>query len=79
MEAYDLNGRLEIRDDGYRFRRVTGSIGSSAVNLDGLLTRKRGLAGTRFDFELEGPELQEMIDSIRHADGERSRPRPTVR
>jgi hypothetical protein len=64
MEAYDLNGRLEIRDDGYRFRRVTGSIGSSAVNLDGLLTRKRGLAGTRFDFELEGPELQEMIDSI---------------
>ena len=62
--AYDLRGRMQARDDGFRFREVSGSVGSSSVNIDGLLATRRGLAGTRFDFAMEGPALQEMIDEI---------------
>ena len=52
QQAYDLRGRLQARDDGFRFRNITGSVGSSSVDIDGLLTTKRGLGGTRFDFNL---------------------------
>ena len=64
QQAYDLRGRMQARNDGFRFREVTGSVGSSSVDIDGLLTTRRGLDGTRFDFEFAGPALQEMIDEI---------------
>jgi len=64
QQAYDLRGRLQARDDGFRFREISGSVGSSSVNIDGLLTTRRRLAGTRFDFKVAGPALQEMIDRI---------------
>jgi len=63
-QPYDIKGRLEIRDDGYRFRDVTGNVGRSAVDVDGLLTPVSGLSGTRFNFEIKGPEFQEVIDEI---------------
>jgi hypothetical protein len=64
QQAYDLRGRVQKREDGFRFREVTGSVGSSSVDIDGLLTTRRGLDGTRFDFEFAGPALQEIIDEI---------------
>jgi len=64
QQAYDLRGRMQARDDGFRFRDVTGSVGSSSVDIDGLLTTKPGLAGTRFDYRFAGPALQEIIDEI---------------
>jgi hypothetical protein len=64
QQAYDLRGRLQVRDDGFRFREVRGSVGSSSIDVDGLLTTKRGLGGTRFDFKVAGPALQEMTDEI---------------
>ncbi len=64
QQAYDLRGRMQARDDGFRFRDVTGSVGSSSVDVDGLLTTRHGLDGTRFDFKFVGPTLQEMIDEI---------------
>ena len=64
QQAYDLRGRMQVRDDGFRFRDVSGSIGSSSVDIDGLLTTRSDLAGTRFDFNLAGPALQELIDRI---------------
>ena len=64
QQAYDLRGRVQERDDGFRFRNITGSIGSSSVDIDGLLTTRSDLAGTRFDFNLAGPALQELIDRI---------------
>ena len=61
---YELRGRMQARDNGFRFRNVSGSVGSSSINIDGLLTTTQGLAGTRFDFNLAGPALQELIDRI---------------
>jgi len=63
-QSFDVNGRLQIRDDGYRFREVRGSIGSSAIEIDGLLTTQHGLGGTRFDFEFEGPAFEEVTDEV---------------
>ena len=63
-QPYDVKGRLEIRDDGYRFRDVTGNIGRSAVDVDGLLNPVSGLSGTHFNFDIEGPEFLEIIDEV---------------
>jgi hypothetical protein len=63
-QPYDIRGHMQARNDGFRFRNVTGSVGSSSVDIDGLLTTRRGLDGTRFDFRFAGPALQEIIDEI---------------
>ena len=62
--AYDIRGSMQARDDGFRIRNVNGSLGNSSVDVDGLLTTSRGLGGTRFDFKIAGPALQEMVDRI---------------
>jgi len=64
QQAYDLRGGVQVRDDGFRLREVTGSVGSSSVDIDGVLATRRGLGGTQFDFKVAGPALQEMIDRI---------------
>jgi uncharacterized protein involved in outer membrane biogenesis len=64
QQAFDLRGRFQSRDDGFRFREVTGSVGSSSVNIDGLLPARSVLDGTRFDFQFAGPALEEVIDQI---------------
>jgi hypothetical protein len=63
-EAYDLGGRLEVRDDGFRFRHVQGTVGTSAVSVDGLLTTRHGLDGTRFEFAAGGPAFEEVIEDL---------------
>jgi len=60
-QAFDMRGRLNIRDDGYRFRGVSGNVGSSAARIDGLLTTRAGLGGTHFKFDFNGQELQEIV------------------
>jgi uncharacterized protein involved in outer membrane biogenesis len=63
-QPYDMSGRVSIGDDGYRFRKVSGSVGRSEVNIDGLLATRAGLAGTRFTFDFNGPEFQEIVDKV---------------
>jgi len=63
-EAYDLAGMLEVRNDGYRFREVAGTIGTSGVAADGLLVARRGLDGTQFEVSASGPAFEELIDEI---------------
>jgi hypothetical protein len=63
-EAYDLGGRLEVRDDGFRFRHVQGTVGSSAVSVDGLVTMNPGLGGTRFTVAAGGPAFEEMLAEL---------------
>ena len=62
-EPYDFRGQLQVRDDGYHLREVQGSLGTSAIRVDGLLTTAPGLAGTRFAFEAEGPAFEEIADN----------------
>ena len=57
-----MGGLLQVRQDGYRFRKVEGNIGTSAVALDGVLKTEPGLVGTRFTFSAEGPELDELTE-----------------
>jgi hypothetical protein len=64
QQPYQLSGRLQIQRAGYRFEDVAGSIGTSLVALNGLLTTKPGLAGTRMTFQVSGPALQEVIERI---------------
>lgn len=62
--AYDLNGQLQVRDDGYRFRGVTGKLGTSDLELDGLLVPKPGIAGSRVSFAARGAAISEVIDQF---------------
>ncbi len=63
-QPYGLDGQLQIRDDGYRFRSVTGKVGSSDVEIDGLLVPRRGITGSRFNFTAKGTAFTEVIDQL---------------
>ena len=64
VQPYALDGQLQIRDDGYRFRDVTGKVGSSDVEIDGLLVPRRGITGSRFNFSARGAEITEIVDQL---------------
>jgi len=63
-EAFDINGAMRVRKNGYRFTDGTGVLGSSNLNFDGLITNVEGLTGSRATFTLEGPAFEEVIDEI---------------
>ena len=63
-QPYNLEGQLQVRNDSYRFRNVKGNVGSSDVQVDGLLVPRDGIAGSRFDFAMSGPAFEEVIDQI---------------
>jgi len=63
-EAFDVSGALQVRKDDYRFINVSGTLGSSNLNLDGSITPAEGLAGSRANFALNGPAFEEIIDEI---------------
>ena len=61
---YDLEGRMTVSDDAYRFNSVIGSVGSSRLEVDGRLGTATGLAGSALDFSLRGPAITEVTDAI---------------
>ena len=63
-QPYSLEGQLQVRNDGYRFRNVKGNVGSSDVQIDGLLVPQDGITGSRFDFAMSGPAFEELVDQI---------------
>lgn len=63
-QPYKINGHLQLRKEGYRFRDVTGNVGNSNLQADGLLVPQDGIAGSRFDFDVSGPAFEEVIDQI---------------
>ena len=63
-QAYRLGGQLQIRDDGYRFRNVSGKLGSSDVELDGLLVPLSGVVGSRFKVTAQGAAFTELTDQL---------------
>ena len=67
-EAYTLNGQLQVRADGYRFREVAGKIGTSEIELDGLLVPTGGLAGSRFTFAAHGASITELTAALGDVD-----------
>jgi hypothetical protein len=64
VQPYSLDGQLQIRADGYRFREVTGKVGTSDVEVDGLLVPRRKIVGSRFNFAARGAAFTEIIDQL---------------
>lgn len=63
-EPYDVNGDLYVHEEGYRIQGVAGTIGSSTINVDGLVVAANGLAGSRVSFDASGPAFEEIIDEL---------------
>lgn len=63
-DAFDVNGVLQVRKDGYRLTDITGTLGSSNFAADGLLSPGEVLAGSRVAFTMEGPAFEEITDGI---------------
>jgi uncharacterized protein involved in outer membrane biogenesis len=63
-QPYTLDGQLQFRDDGYRFRDVAGKIGTSDVEVDGLLVPRRGITGSQFNFSAKGVAFTEITDQL---------------
>jgi uncharacterized protein involved in outer membrane biogenesis len=64
VQPYKFDGQLQIRDDGYRFRDVTGNVGTSVVEIDGLLVARSGITGSRFHFAARGAAFTEITDQL---------------
>jgi uncharacterized protein involved in outer membrane biogenesis len=60
--SYAAKGRMQIREDGFRFRNLTGSLGSSTIRADGLLVLEPGLAGTYLDVGVAGEAIEELVE-----------------
>ncbi len=60
---YDVNGRLRVQDDGFRFTGITGSLGTSSVSGKGLLVPTKMIAGSWFDVVASGPDFAEVLES----------------
>ena len=63
-QPYALQGQLQIRDDGYRFREVGGSIGTTTIDIDGLLVPAPGISGSRFNFAARGAAFTELTAGL---------------
>ena len=63
-KPYDLKGRLQIQNRGYRFRDTGGTLGRSTLSFSGLLQPTQGFSGTELSFSASGPALEELVDHI---------------
>ena len=63
-KPYDLKGRLQIQNNGYRFRDTGGTLGRSALTFSGVLQPAQGFTGTEVSFSASGPALEELVDHI---------------
>ena len=63
-QPFRLGGQLQLRKDGYRFLKVDGNVGSSAIELDGLLVVNGGIAGSHFDFAVSGAAFEELLAQL---------------
>jgi uncharacterized protein involved in outer membrane biogenesis len=60
---YEVNGRLHVRDEGFRFTAIRGSLGTASVSGEGLLVPAEMIAGSWFDVVASGPDLAEALES----------------
>lgn len=61
---YDVHGKLSIGNDGYRFRDVSGSLGTASIKADGLLVPADTIAGSHFDIHAQGAAFEELIAGL---------------
>ena len=64
VQPYALNGRLRIRDDGQHFEDVSGTLGTSRVEIDGLLVPRSWIVGSRFDVKASGEAFEELFNAL---------------
>ncbi|MDH5345766.1 MAG: AsmA family protein, partial [Gammaproteobacteria bacterium] len=60
-ERYAFRGVLDIGEDGFDFRNVAGTLGDSNIAVNGLLRPISGIAGSKFTFTANGPEIGVLI------------------
>jgi hypothetical protein len=60
----ELRGGLELADGELRFRKVSGTLGRSTVDIDGRLRPGRRVAGSRFEVDAAGPAFEELLGHI---------------
>lgn len=63
-QPFDVNGSVQIHKEGYRLADVRAMLGSSKLNLEGLLVPISGFAGSNVTFALGGPAFEEIIDEV---------------
>jgi uncharacterized protein involved in outer membrane biogenesis len=61
---FHATGRMQFGADGFRFRNINGTLGSSSVQGEGLLVPEKYIPGSWFTVEAEGQEYEEIIESI---------------
>jgi uncharacterized protein involved in outer membrane biogenesis len=60
---YDVNARLRVQNNGFRFTGISGSLGTSSVSGEGLVVPAKMIAGSWFDIAASGPDFAEILES----------------
>jgi hypothetical protein len=69
---YTTSGAVSFAPDGIDLQNVAVKLGTSTVELDGLIGTRKGLAGTRVRINGTGPSMEELfsgLDNIRISPG----------
>ena len=60
-QSYQAAGRFTIEQNGWKLDEVNGRIGQTALNLDALISRQQGLAGSNIRISVKGPDLNSLL------------------
>ena len=62
---FDVATGLAIESGGYRLRGLSAKLGENEVELDGVISNRSDLVGTRASFSASGPNLNDLVaDSV---------------
>lgn len=60
-QPYRATGRFMVETNGWKLSDIEGQLGKTNFNLDGLISKQDGLAGSSVSFSIRGPGLNQLL------------------
>lgn len=60
-QAYQASGQLTFVNNGWQLNTVSGNIGQTELDFDGLVSNQTGLRGSNLRFSIKGPSLNQLL------------------
>lgn len=60
-QPYQLAGRIKVETGAWKLDSVNGHIGETSLNVDALISKQPGLAGSNLLFSVSGPDLNKLL------------------
>lgn len=60
-QAYRVQGRFAIEDNGWRLENITGQVGQTGFTVNGLINPLSDWTGSNMGFSIKGPDLHQLV------------------